>query len=364
MNVVYGLRRDAFTKPGGDSGKVKRYQHALSQLGIESKIIVDPEDLSSLPTDNTVLHIFNTQVPFENIPYYKWAQAHNIPMVFSPIHHKVDHVRPYICNSLPLRMLGYSGTLWLKGLMKEVLIFRSARTISKFFNGQKSLNEKYLNNAIAVLPMSDLEMEHVKGDFEVAPSAKFVTIPNAISFKSELLEPVKTTPTIDVVVVGRIEPRKNSLKLARILGTTAYEVVFAGQKNLVHGNYCKNFEAEVSRHNNITWAGQLDEEALRSLYSSARVCLSHSHFEVVSQVDLEAASMGCSVVTSANSAIFDYFESPVLRTHPEMTGPEILEIIRQATSTEYTCAIAPEYQNSWDDVVNKLQLVYAACGLD
>lgn len=359
MHIYFCLRKDALTKPGGDSLKIQHYSKSLKLLGITSSIVTDAEQLPEVFGKNDLLHLFNTQVPYENFKYFKIAIKKSVTYFFSSIHHQNHFTELFLCKSYFGRMIGLSGMLFLKALFKELMVYKRINNLSSFVFGPNFINKKIILGARYVIPLSNSEFDHLVHDFGLMPEdiSKAVTPNGLINFdltKNEIIHNREN----DIVIVGRIEPRKNQLKLAKMLSKSKYKCIFVGSLNTNHKKYTKKFEKCVSESDNLKYIGFKNKTELKSYYLQSKVCLSNSWFEVVSQVDLEACVYGCKVIISEASAIKDYFTEDPLSLFPDDDEEKIIDTIERALKENYKPKIKSAYNKNWSEISEDLIKLY------
>lgn len=356
--ILFCLRRDATDKPGGDSGKVYKYKHFLEMKGFLVTIVTDPVELEGKETTPDIMHLFNMQTPYENYRYMAWALNKNVPLCFSPIHHEKKYMVQYFKGGFFGKFLNYDAYLMLSSFAKEFIKFKTMRNLPSYNKTPQRINIDLIERAGRIFPLSESELEHIRFDVPAKlPSSKVKVLPNALTFGSrEATDPISRD--IDVMVVGRIEPRKNILKIAEALKDTAYKVVFAGKENTNHKKYCAEFKDIVSASPNLQYLGELNQDQLSHHYKRSKINLSNSWFEVVSQVDLEATSLGCKPIVSAASALFDYFSSPPLRLEPDCSKADILKCIENALKENYQPQLRNAFSLNWEDVTDMLANEY------
>lgn len=357
INVYFCLRRDADAKPGGDTGKVPIYAFELEKFNIKSYIINDPSDLNNCNPKPDIIHIFNLQTPYENILYYKYAVKNKIPFVFSTIHHQEKYMHMYFRETFVGKIFGYELFSYLKFFAKEVLYFKSISGILKFIDLPSRINHKLLIEASILFPLSLTELKNIEHDLNIKLEPSRVSvIPNGLTYINSICK--NELRTIDVIVVGRIEPRKNQLKIATALKDCGYKVLFVGDKNSNHSSYFNEFIKLIHSSTNLSYAGKKNKIQLKELYEKSRLSLSNSWFEVVSQVDLEAVTLGCKPVVSSASALFDYFDSELIALEPNCTENDILNSVNLALSDDYKPNINSIYYNKWSDIAIKIAESY------
>jgi glycosyltransferase involved in cell wall biosynthesis len=102
-------------------------------------------------------------------------------------------------------------------------------------------------------------------------------------------------------VVGRIEPRKNQIEIARLASKHGIPLLFAGQENPRHAAYGAEFRQLIEDDDTLCHAGTLSRPEVAGLFQRAHVHVSASLFEVSPLVDLEARARGCRIVASRES---------------------------------------------------------------
>ena len=128
--------------------------------------------------------------------------------------------------------------------------------------------------------------------------------------------------------MGRIESRKNQLKLIRALNNTRYELYIHGKPSPNNMPYFEQCKAEAAP--NIHIGGHLDEEMLYTAYANARVHVLPSYFETTGLSSLEAAVMGCNIVVTDKGDTRDYFADDAW-----YCDPDSVESIKQAVDAAY-----------------------------
>lgn len=334
MRITFALRGDAERKPGGDSKKVAHYSNFLTDRGFEVDVAYSPKELLDSKPD--LVHILNLDLPYENLNYALLAEQRHVPVVLSSIHHPWDGVRAYYKTSHDrfFKLLRTAGLDADRGAaVREIakLAARMSPESSRFLRlaaesrlGTLKAQRTLLNKCSMVFTMAPGEEVALKHDLQYLGSITYV--PNGMSFKppSDTEEPPRLNR---VAVVGRVEPRKNSLELARALSALGKEAVFAGRPNSNHEKYVQAFENEIQRNDCLTYAGNLDRNELQTLLRSSTHYVNASWFEVVSQADFEAAALGCRLVSTKWSYLDDFIDFQNIDPSALLsdTAPSILE---------------------------------------
>jgi glycosyltransferase involved in cell wall biosynthesis len=105
-------------------------------------------------------------------------------------------------------------------------------------------------------------------------------------------------PEAPVLVVGRIEPLKNSLRICRLAESARRPLVFIGLPLHADSTFCATFEAEMRRSRYCRWIRGVPRSTLASFYRHGSFLLNASYVEVSPLVDIEALALGCPVATT------------------------------------------------------------------
>lgn len=310
MNVVFLLRRDAKTKPGGDTSKTQRYVERLAQLGIDACVTHERRSLRHLKPD--IVHLINLDLPAENLTNARAARAVGAKVVLSTIRHPFDGITAFYQHGddslyRKLRHAGVSAArgIGFRELIKLGMVADSGAipALRQYVHLQRDL----LRSVDFVLPMATGELVSLRRDF--AFDAPTRVIPNALSFSQTQLDPLECRPEYDVISVGRVEPRKNSLSLARMASRSPHRrMAFAGQLNHRHPKYVREFLHIVETSPNVDYLGVLPHAEVRNALQRSMAYVNPAWFEVVSQADFEALSLDLPILTTTQSYLSDFIE--------------------------------------------------------
>jgi glycosyltransferase involved in cell wall biosynthesis len=310
MNIAFLTRVDAFEKNGGDTYQIQMYKKYLEKDGHLVNIITD----LNIPESMDAYILVNLDRPIELIIYYKKLKKSNLldKVFLLPIHHDYSCI-DYYENNMRTGLLASLLRPLKDNNKREKLknIFRSIKyhdlryaALSHLFINYTKISQEILGKAKKVLVIAEGEGAVISKDFSMSLS-NISLVKNGVDLIGDLPgEPSKRS--IDILICGRIEPRKNSLAIAEYLATKNYSVVFVGSKNPNAAAYCKKFCSVVNASKNIKYLGRIEPESMKDLYSNAKVSLSASWFEVASLVDLEAYAYGCNVISSSNGHTNNY----------------------------------------------------------
>ncbi|MGO4234686.1 glycosyltransferase [Pseudarthrobacter sp. YAF2] len=337
MKVVFALRADAYDKPGGDSKKVARYQEGLREEGWESEVVTSPRELAATKSD--IVHLMNLDTPRENLRYSQVAKKTGRPFVISTIRHPFAGMESmYEFGSdrfySQLRRLGIGAETGI-GLREQVKLLKQKNLRAAVVPGTyRSLQWKLVRDAAAIYPMAAGESDAIARDFQSGTPHRIVR--NGFSFSSSSTPKTSTPPDYNLVSVGRIEPRKNSLLLAKVAGQTDLKTVFVGALNDNHPGYAQEFLTLVDQHDNLEYLGQQDHGAILSTIQRSEAYINPAWFEVVSQADVEAACAGLRIISTRHSYLEDALGGDVKRFDPlELLGEDaprrLVELYQSAT---------------------------------
>jgi len=154
-----------------------------------------------------------------------------------------------------------------------------------------------------------------------------VIIPNGCPSVPTEVAPWEARPR-DIIVVGRIEPRKRQLAIAHAAEVSGAAVTFVGPAT--DDAYGEQFRECVARCPTIEWLGPRPAAEAIALIATARVLLNASWVEVQSLVDIEAATAGCWVVTSPTGSSREWLGEAVDRMDSDDPATLLAQAVRRA----------------------------------
>lgn len=161
-------------------------------------------------------------------------------------------------------------------------------------------------SADVLLPNSALEARTIRAELGITTPS--VVVPNGIDealFGMPL--PVGKGRDQTVLFVGRFEPHKNQLGLIRALAGRPYRLVLAGPAHPDHLRYREDCVRAAGA--NVEFVAERSQKDLVDLYLQARVHVLPSWYETTGLVSLEAAALGCNVVTTNRGYAREYLGS-------------------------------------------------------
>jgi glycosyltransferase involved in cell wall biosynthesis len=318
MNILFLLRTDALSKPGGDVVQCNNLINELRFQGVNANLSIE---LNSPLTDVDIVHLINIDRPFETWQNFIHAKKHGKRMIISPIHHSYQAINEYESGSRTgyLRVLNkifksFSGREKIKNLYRALykpkLIYCAvAQLVGDLMDKQRQI----LRGVDHWILSSEGERQLIWRDFGVSSPGDTV-IYNGIDMSST--DSSEIDKIYDVLVVARIEARKNQIGIMEALHDCDLRIAFVGGINPFHKRYVQEYFATLAKMPNAKCLGKIPYEALPSLYRAAKVHVSASWFEVTPLVDLEAYFHGCNVVCSKNSFTPEYLGDRALYVDP------------------------------------------------
>ncbi len=372
MKVLIQGKIDLFESGGGDKVQIENTAKHLKQMGVEVDVIpgfkVDYNKYD-------LVHIFQLDWTPETYLYARNAKKHQKPLVLSPIHHAIKDVKRFD-DEYTFDFRRFSKVIFndqfkrdtLKNIYKTVFDTRKAHpTLFSIFNGLKKMQVNTLKMSDVVLVQTEKEAEDLIETYGVDINWKKVINGVGEPFlnfneHSNYENPLGINDYI--ICVGRIEARKNQLKIIEAVelfrknhGVDA-KLVFVGRKSKIkHFEYVYRFEKKLKQHPWVTYVNQVPYEKMPNLYKHAKVCVSASWFETTGLTSLEALFCGTNSVASGDRA------KEYLGKNVSYCEPHDVKSIHDAISYEY---FAPRPQNldaefkqyTWENAAKETLNVY------
>lgn len=314
MKVLMLGRIDLFQNRGGDTVQIENTAEELRNLGIEVDIC---SDLSIDMRGYDLIHIFQLDWIPEIYFYFLKAEKYNKKIVFSPIHHNINEVKRFD-DEYVFDYRRISKILFKNQFSRDIFknVYRSIRdikrigpTIYSVIYGFKNMQKRMLEWSDHILVQTNREAEDLKNTFEV--DFRWTKISNGVGkiyYENKDYEP-KLKLKDYVICVGRIEPRKNQLKIIEAVTEIREQskedinLVFLGSyKGAKHLEYTYLFNEALKRNKWITHIDRVPYKDMPSYYKYAKVCCSASWFETTGLTVLEALFCGTNAVASGDRA--------------------------------------------------------------
>ncbi len=295
------------------------------------------------PFDYDLLHFFGAGYQLND--FGKYAQCEGIKVVGTPILFPSKNVLKYKAMLKIGTKMPFKSTL---NLRQELL--QQAQILIANSNPER----QYLHEAYGV-PLSGITTIGTGVDNSYL----------AYEFDEKHL-PAATREIDDfVLMAGRVTPLKNQLKVAQLFAGTNYNLIITGAPDNSYPAYVAALRKVVTAHPNMHWIEGLPagSDALKALFAKAICHVLWSDTEVAALVNLEAAALGCPVLSRNHITTVDIFKHHAFYAASEKELMQQITNIAQfakseridKTSTAKTF-VAQHY--TWEMVVEKTFEIY------
>ncbi len=386
MKILYQSRVDLYNPRGGDTSQMEQTKKAIEKLDPSISIDIKPEVQVKDIKNYDLVHIFNLDWVCETYLQALWAKQNNKPIVLSAIHHSENEVRKYedlyrfdirrIYNLLiPSQALRDE---W-KNIYRAITNLRKAYpSLIQVLSGIRYQQRESLKMSDVVLVQTEREAEDIRRDFQISEfkSEKVVNGVDLEVFKQAkpedfnqlIKERFKTDISNDDILlnVGRIEPRKNQLKLIQSFENLQkkgklknHKLVFIGSFTKRSPEYKLRFLLKTKLNKNILYLGFVPQNVVASAMSHKGIYVHPSWFETTGLVAIEAAVAGMKVIASGDR-IKEYLGDKITYCRPESEGSLERAIInsveKEPLSDEFKAELARKY--SWEQAARQTITIY------
>jgi len=369
------MRVDALDKPGGDLLQVIKYIEAGKiakedgQPRFKGTIITDLHaDLSSFD----LIHLTNIDRPVDTYHSFICAKTTGRPILLSPIHHSYTEIGRFERSGrsgIAGQISGLLGFTALEYLRSSARSRRYSQLISPTLNvmrvGMRESQRAILTGAELILVLTEKEKADIILDFGEISDKNFVFLRNGFEVRSHESNNV-TGRDIDVCMVGRIEARKNQIKVLKVLKRLGISGIFVGAENPHHRSYCTQFKSMVL-NSGSRYMGSISHEDTLKLMRRSRVHVSASWYEVLSMVDLEAYSAGCGIVASQCGGTQEILGDRAEYVYPESEESienGIVSMLKRVSGVTPSCISERRDEplsETWDQIGSTLAQLYREC---
>lgn len=333
-------RPDALTRPGGDTVQMLKTKEALEKLGVYVEIAIGAQTPDFYASFDLV-HIFNVQTYNFSLAEARKAKKAGRPIALSPIFWDFWNLQDVVEGTaywspkwrVVRKLFGWNLTKALrKGYWLLVYIYKSRQMYYKI--------KLLLEMADILLPNSKAEMDLLRRQFHLGSETVFEVVPNAVD--TDLFNPYRDLPLPTklaelgiesgqyVLEVARIEPCKNQLALIEATKKLGFPLVLIGPEvDEVYVRECKR----ASDGYPVYFLGPVPHEELAAYYFHAKVHALPSWRETPGLASLEAAAMGCNIVTTLIGSAEEYFGDSAWYCNP-FDQESIVAAVREAYAGE------------------------------
>jgi glycosyltransferase involved in cell wall biosynthesis len=375
MNVLVLIRADWLSKPGGDSVQVRHTVAALQKLGASVAVCATPAQLRAVHQAPDVVHGFNLDRPGEMLALLHAARRRwpGVPFAISTIHHKDAHIADVLGASTHPRdrLIRWLSGLGLRRLLAaaRVLLRRADAGLAQrlrlawqaLMTGEQQQKKAILDETAAIVVLARAEQEWLQADLGVDVRARSHVVPNGFA-PQRFAGGTRTERPGDLIMVGRIEPRKNPLALLRAARAARLSITFVGAPNPNFGGYARAFERELRKYAGARWIQGVAHEAVPDLLRAHKVHVLPSLAEVLPLVDFEALACGCFVLTTDRSGSAEYLRAAAggwATFCPSVAaGPRFPDLLRNSVARGDRADPLVLHLPSWLDVAARLFAIY------
>jgi glycosyltransferase involved in cell wall biosynthesis len=307
--VCFVARGDFESRPGGDTMQWRMYERVVREAGLRSTAWFDDSPIP--PAD--VYHAFNVGRPLELYPKLAEVKRRGRPFILSTIHQPHEWLTKYYTSQPPGGALGsllfrsaLGRSMPVREAIREIVTVARGRRIARLLALVPSWRQRVrwlLRNADRIMLLTGSEATYVQTDlaYEI-PRHQQVIVPNwseglgdTSAGKPDAFDGLPEPP---VLVVGRIEPLKGSLRISELAERARRHVVFVGLPLHGDGAFARAFQVAVQRSQYSKWIGGVPRSMLAAFYRHSSFLLNASLVEVSPLVDVEALALGCPVSTT------------------------------------------------------------------
>ncbi len=373
MKILMQGRYELLAKGGGDKVQIENTAKELRNLGVNVDIVGGPvKDLSSYD----LVHLFQLDWTPETYFLAKNAKDAGKPLVLSPIHHSVKEVKrfddEYVFDFRRLSKILFKEQHkrdTFKNIYRSLINPQKLKPTLQSINiGLKNMHIRTLSMADIILVQTEAEATDLKDTYGVDFS--WVKIPNGVgepflkANKSDSKLPNPLGFQDYIICVGRIEPRKNQIKVIEAVNCLRKEknmdirLVFIGSMNSEkHFEYKYKFRKTLKQYTWIKHIESVPYDVMPAYYKYAKVGVSASWFETTGLTSLEALFCGSNAVASGKRAK-EYLGDLV-----SYCDPGDVNSIQKAIDTEYfnQRPTVPENmfkEYTWENAAKKTLEVY------
>ena len=313
IRVLFQGRRDILASRGGDAIQLRATRQYLGKIGV--LVDFDPSFTCDCSCYDLV-HLFNMTRPYEPKLQMANAKRQSKLVCLSTIYWNMDDLQREMATPIPLWLSAVRIVLrsvrWVRGLFSEQArhVYREGRLMSSL-EVVKAYQQAIIEGVDVLLPNSKTELDLLQRDFPIAQDKPSIVIHNCIDGEvfhdpSSVKRDWGSAHGLGefIMCAGRIEPRKNQLRLLEAMSQTSIPVVLVGSPGA-----SRAYAAQVRRHMKPQdlILSEVDQEELCQIYAAARVHVLPSLYETPGLSSLEAGAMGCNLVMSDIGSQREYF---------------------------------------------------------
>jgi len=365
MKILFYVRNDFYRFSGGDKTQILATQKNLIELGhqvdISTKLVTKMKSYD-------VVHLFNMQIdPHSLLVYAIKAHRQGVKVVLSTIYWNPEE---WLAHEPPEATEGAKPVSWLRpfsGVPLASLVsfaLNSPYVIGWFLHyilpiktsASLWIKRQLIKQVDAILPNGRAEGTLVARDFG-EPKAIYPVL-NGVDNVFTNTNPksfMSSHKLKDFILsVGRIESRKNVLKLAKACAQLNYQLVLIGN-NTVESQYVARIKRVCPA---VLVIPEMTQQELGSAYAAARVHALVSWFETPGLSSMEAGLLGCKIVTTDRGTTKEHFGDKAWYCDPTSQS-SINKALESAWKARGDRGLKEHLKSlSWKSIAQKTQEVY------
>lgn len=322
MRVLLYVRANHKDVKGGDLVQLCSTGEALAKEGIAVDYSSDAKkDLDKYD----VIHVFNSPRFEETKRFFDNAIKHNKPIAFSTIFWSKDELAVGIAKNRSVQFIyktfGVATAKKYRKLAKKIQNIKSS-------DSSEAIEKWLFQQADVLLPNSEGEMQEIKKVYGVGNN--YQVVPNAINVNKFRKVPTSTRKDY-VLSVGRIERRKNTMKLIVACVNKKLPLVLIGGYDETD-EYAKECIRLVEA-NCFAYVNHIEQDELKKYYYEAKIHAMVGWYETPGLSSMEAACGGCNIVSTDRGSTREYFKDMAIYCDP-FSQESICKALENALSKE------------------------------
>ena len=178
----------------------------------------------------------------------------------------------------------------------------------------RQLMRHVLRHAFAICPNSLAEMTHLASYLGVTLDNRWTVVRNGV-WSDSIPSGVPWDERVDeIVCLGGLSPRKNSLTLVEAARDLGVRLRIVGQREGRLDAYARKVVAAAGRNTSVE--GPIKPDAAMKLLATAKVHAQVSYIETPGLASLEAIAAGASVVVSSTPVVREYLPYGAINVNP------------------------------------------------
>ncbi len=367
MKILFCARSDLFRVPGGDTLQTEMYVKYLRQKGLVCDVTTE---FCGFPLDYDVFHIMNLDRPLEGFfqSRYIRKRRRDAFILLMTIHHSRElmlrfnkYARGDWIGAL-YRITGSHNTMeFLKNMYRIMALKKGVVEKARIAAAQRfpsiSQQARMLADSDALILHTEYERDIIENDLRTTLGRNVHFLDNGVD-ETEFSRVPDLETKDGILCVGRIEPRKNQLKLLEILAGTDYRVTFIGRPNPNDTRYFENFRQRLKGVRNAAYVPGMPHGQLVEALMKARLHVSASFVEVSPLIDLEALAAGCNVIATSNSSVYGQFafRNIMYARQEDLDLATIERMYHEECTYEARSQILSDF--TWERVAERLSSIY------